>query len=219
MVRETRLRRNALLATAGGAVLLPYALTKGALARRVVETDTQLLWLSTDWTAQVVHLFETIPVLMLAMGLGAVAARYDVAEGSLSWAGILVALTGFGSNVVFHWGEHLLTDPTLPATSMGLFDAGYAFSWVLINLGLFVCGAAVIRRRGPSLVPAIFVAALPVALTLSLLAVALDAYTFAGTNRVVASVTWILVGGQLWASTRRPSTDRDEVDGRRVDAP
>jgi len=217
MSSNTRRRRQIALGVLGSVVFLPYALSKSSLSSRIVATDYSLLGLTPETTANAVHLFETVPVLLLAVSLGPLVDRYGLADDRVAWAGTLVALTGFATMVVFHWFEHLVLGPTLPVIGFDLFVTGYYVGWVLITTGLFAVGVRLTLRGRRTVLSLLLTSLLPVSLALSAIAVATGVYTFAGTHRVTVSVAWIVGWSWLWATEGRLTSDGESVDSRGVD--
>lgn len=217
MSSNTRTRRQIALGVLGAVVFLPYALSKSSLSSSIVATEYSLLGLTPETTANAVHLFETVPVLLLAVSLGPLVERYDLAEDSIAWAGTLVALTGFATMVVFHWFEHLVIGPTVPVIGFDLFVTGYYVGWMLITSGLCAVGARLTLRDGRTVLSLVLTSLLPVALAVSAVAVATGLYTFAGTHRVALSIAWIVGWSWLWATDRRVPSDDESVDSRGVD--
>lgn len=194
-------RRGALLGALGGAVFVPYALSKARVTDLILANEWQLPGLSAVATANAFHVVEAVPVALLVVGVLALAARYSLETELSGQIGIGTTLAGFVGMTVAHSGEHLLPALTVPALTGGAnwYLWGYYLGWLGFQLGVTVCGLALLgQRRIDGVSPWLFVVALPVAVGLGGLVVLLDIYTFAGTNRLVAAVTWLVGGAWLW---------------------
>mgnify|MGYP006993518488 CR=1 FL=1 len=211
---STVVRRGALASLFGGLIFVPYALWKSAVTTRIEATGWHLPGVSVDATNQLFHAFEAVPVLLMAAGVAALAANHENLRYGAGRVGVVVALGGFAAITVFHWAEHLY--PTVAVSvataSVGVFEAGYYVGWVTTNLGLFVCGLVLTRSPGRSeTVGRVLALPLPIATAVSCGAVLTGVYTFAGTHRLVAAMTWILVGALLWLGRNRNSVNSREA--------
>lgn len=220
MSQTTRVQYGVMAGTIGGAVFVPYALTKGHLSERILARDWQVAGMSPQETANLLHLSEAVPMLLMAFGLLAVASLYDLGTNRLARAGVAITLVGFAATTLLHAGEHLLPALVVPALTgdADWFLWGYYLGWLTIQFGLLVCGAVLLfSRRDAGPIPWLFVAALPVAVTVGFAVVLADVFTFAGTHRLVAGLTWFLCGSWLW---REPAADLADTgqDDREEDA-
>lgn len=200
-------RRAGLLSAFGGGVLVPYALTKGHLSSRIVTAGWQLGGLSPVQTARLFHVMETVPLVLVAVGLLGLDARVGT-KGLLADAGRSTVLVGFGLTVLTHLGEHLLPPLTVPALTGGAnwFMWGYYLSWLVLYAGFAIYGTALVLspvRAGG--LPWLFVAVPPLAVTVGLAVVVADVFTLAGSFRLFLGLTWVLAGGWLWRAPGAPS--------------
>lgn len=209
-------RRAGLLAMVGGALFVPYALLKGPTATTIVETGAHLPGTTADRTALIVHLSEAIPFLLLAAGFYAV---YDRSRESRTRAGTLGAILtggGYGMVLLFHVAEHVMTpgEGPLPADVVASIGWGYYAGWLVMLAGLALFGFGIRRTAAVApWVPWLLVATLPVGVGVGLAVVALDLYTYAGTQRLVVGLAWSAVGYRLWSS--RPGVDDHRAPARR----
>jgi len=214
MNSSTLVRRGALLGLVGGLLFVPYAISKSTVTAHVAATGWHLPGLNTSGTTQLYHAIEVVPVVMMAAGVVALATATEDLQHGLGRAAVALTLTGFASMTVFHWAEHLLFPLTVPAVtgSLNWFEAGYYAGWVTINLGLFACGLVLTHSLDrTSSVSHVLLVPLPLGLIVGAAAVLTGAYTFAGTHRLVAAGTWILVGMLLWQSRDSDSGDQREA--------
>jgi len=210
MNTPTLVRRGALASLVGGLLFFPYALSKPIVTARIEAIGWHLPGLTVDATNQLFHAFEAVPVLLMAVGVVALATGYEGLRHGSGRAGAIVALVGFASMTVFHWVEHLFPDATvsLAVASVNVFEAGYYAGWATTNLGLFVCGVVLSRSLGRTgTVGRALVLPLPLAMAGGGWAVMTGAYTFAGTHRLVAAGTWVLVGALLLTHWRPGRAD------------
>lgn len=195
------IRRCGLLSVIGGAAFVPYALAKGPISATVKAEGISILGLLPGATATLIHLSETLLVILLAMGLfGFVGSRRDDVElrGRL---GIGISLVGFVSVIVTHICEHLLQPIPIGGLpgSGGIFVYGYLLSWLLLASGLLLLGLDTWGHHGHlTPAPLALMVTLPAGFVVGGLAVATGVYTFAGVNRLVHAGVWITVGYQLW---------------------
>lgn len=206
-------RRGAFLSALGGAIFLPYALSKARATDLIVANGWQLPGLSAAATAKAFHVLEVVPVALLVLGVLALAARYSLETELSGQIGIAVVLAGFAGMTVAHFGEHLLPALTVPALTgeANWYLWGYYLGWLWFQLGVTICGLVLLRGgRINGKAPWLFSVALPVAVGLGGFVVLADIYTFAGTNRLVAAVTWLVGGAWLW-HTWPSQADRSET--------
>lgn len=213
-----RIRAAGLLSAIAGAVLVPYALTKGTLTTRVVAEGWQIGPLGARSIALLVHMAETAPLLLIAVGL---LALYTHLGGKwwLGLAGLVVALAGIGATIAVHLGEHLLAPLTVPALfgGMDLLVWSYYLGWLVIYSGCALLGLAILRGRADHTALGAYLLVLPVAVVLlGLTLVVSNLFTLAGTFRLVLGVTWVGLGVWLWAGGSAVSATRtDDVGMRR----
>ena len=191
------------LSAIAGALFLVYAFTKGPLTTTIVVFGWQFAGLSPEATALVVHVAESVPLAVMAMGLALLWRRAGT-RGPLATAGYSVAVAGFGLTVLSHVFEHLLEPVTVPGLTGGenWLIWGYYLSWMTLYVGLAMYGAALGRTESTSWwVPGLFVGSLPAVVVVGFAVVFFDLFTLAGTFRVVQGATWLLVGGWLWRGT------------------
>lgn len=216
MSLETRARRLApgdnpvggLAGLAGGALLVPYALTKGQLTTYIRTEGLGLAGLTPDQAARALHVAETIPVLLLLVCLVALGRRFDPG-GAVARGGRTIAAAGLLATIVTHFGEHLLPPLTVPALTGGenWFMWGYYLSWLAVYGGLALYGLAMARSdRPPRWMASLLVVGLPVAVAAGLAAAAFDVFTMAGTLRIGQGLTWVAIGYFL---LRHPTTLAD----------
>lgn len=217
-------RRVAFISALGGALFLPYALSKAQITDLILANDWQLLGLSATASANAFHVVEAIPVALLVSGALALAARYSFRSDPVGKVGITIILAAFVGMTVSHTGEHLLSALTVPALTgtTNWYLWGYYFGWLGFHLGVTLCGIALVGpRRVRGRVPWLFVLALPVTVGVGGLVVLTDLFTFAGTSRVVAALTWLVGGAWLWQtwptesdhSTSRTQGETDPLRG------
>lgn len=188
----------------GGLLLVPYALTKGQLTTYVRMEGLGVAGLSPARTAQAFHVAETVPVLLLLVGLVALHGRLDPGTGG-SRAGWAIAAAALVATVLTHLGEHLLPRFTAPALTGGenWFVWAYYLSWLAVYGGLALYGLALTRSGGaPRWMASLLVVGLPVAVAAGLAAVAFDLFTMAGVLRIGQGLTWAVIGYWL---VRRPT--------------
>lgn len=191
------------LSALAGALFVPYALSKGALTSSIIAGGWQLPGLSPAGSANLVHVLEGLPVLVMMAGVMALNARIDV-QGRPSSAGIAAILTGFALTIVTHFGEHLLAPMTVPWLTGGenWFMWGYYLSWLVVYAGFVLYGLALLGRPDtPRWLPLLFVSALPVVLVVGIAVIMVNAFTVAGTFRVAQGLMWVVVGRWLWMGT------------------
>lgn len=182
------------------AVYVPYALSKGQLTTVIVTESWQFFGLTPEQMALLVHLFETVPLVLIALGL----ASFHVdsgADGRLVAAGLSITLAGFALTIITHLGEHLLPPLVLPSLTgaANWFLWSYYLSWLLLFTGLAIYGIGLSRTELTiSWIPGLFVLALPVTVVVGLSVVALEVFTFAGTFRLVLGIGWLFVGLWMW---------------------
>lgn len=204
MSLETRARRLApgehpiggLAGLVGGALLVPYALTKGQLTTYIQTEGVGVAGLTPDQAARALHVAETIPVLLLLVCLVALGRRFGPGS-AMGRGGRTIAAAGLLATIVTHFGEHLLPPLTVPALTGGenWFMWGYYLSWLAVYGGLALYGLALTRsERPPQWMASLLVVGLPVAVAAGLAAAAFDVFTMAGTLRVGQGVTWVAIG-------------------------
>lgn len=195
--------RGAVLAMVGGAVFVPYALLKGRIARAIVDTGANLPWLSPESTAKLFHVAELLPFLLVAAGGLAVVRRARADLTPAGALGALVAAAGFVLVQAFHLGEHLLAPgrgplPDVLVASMGW---GYYGGWLVTLVGLALLGVGLRRTDTlPRPIPWLLVGLLPASVGLGLAVVALELFTFAGTQRLLLGLAWTAIGHRLWTA-------------------
>lgn len=190
--------RGSLLAAAGGSVLVPYALLKGPLAVAITATETHLPGLSAAATALLVHLLEGLLVALVVLGVHELAGR---ARGTTAVSAAYgVALAGAALLVGFHAVEHVVPAASLSTPVAAAILWGYYVGWPVFNAGQGLVGVAAWRAGAVDGVTAALLAALfPVGLVVGLAVVTLDAFTFAGTQRLLVGAAWTVVGARHWA--------------------
>lgn len=190
----------AILSAIAAVALVPYALSKGQLTTTIVAKRWTVAGMSPDQTALLVHVLETVPLLLIALGLVSLHAGSS-AYGRTVTVGLAVALLGFAFTILSHVGEHVLSPLVVPALAgdAKLFVWSYYVSWLTLYAGFGIYGVGLVRVGvAPSWIRSVFVAMLPATVALSLTVVVLDVFTFAGTFRVVLGLTWLAVGIWLW---------------------
>ena len=191
------------LSAIAGVLFVAYAFTKGPLTTTIVASGWQFAGLSPEATALVVHVAESVPIAVMAMGLSLLWRRAGT-RGPLASAGYTVAVAGFGLTVLSHVAEHIFEPVTVPAITGGenLLVWGYYLSWMTLYVGLATYGVALERAETtPGWIPGLFVGSLPAVVVVGYAVVFFDLFTLAGTFRVVQGATWLLVGGWLWRGT------------------
>lgn len=192
------------------AVYVPYALTKGQLTTLILAESWHLFGMTPEQTALLVHIFETVPLVLIALGLVSLHVE-SAAYGRLVTAGLSVTLAGFALTIITHLGEHLLPPfvyPTLTGAA-NWFLLGYYLSWLTLFTGLGIYGIGLSRTDVTiSWVPRLFMLALPVTVVIGLVVVALDVFTFAGTFRVLLGIGWLFVGLWMWRRRIVPAGSR-----------
>jgi hypothetical protein len=208
---SNRIRLAGLAGGLAGAVLVPYALIKGQLTTQILTEGWHVGPLSSTQTALLVHVAEAIPLVVVGAGLLALDAHLGL-SGRLRRAALGIGLAGIGVTVGFHIAEHVLPPVTLAALSgLDLLVWAYYLGWLVIFTGVAVLGVAILRARsGPTSLGAGFVALPVLAVGVGAALVALDWYTLAGTFRVALGVTWLGVGGWLWAARSPASPSRTD---------
>lgn len=189
--------RGALLALVGGVVLAPYGLTKGRIVDALLVTGTHLPGLSPRATAQLFHVGETVPFLLLAAGCYALVRRSRPALTPAGGFGALVAAAGFVMIQVFHVGEHLLKpgEGPLPVALVASLEWGYYVGWLVLVVGLALLGIGLRRSDAlPRWVPWALVGHLPAGVGVGLAVVALGLFTYAGSQRILPGLTWTAIG-------------------------
>lgn len=200
---------GALAALVGGSALLPYGLLKDQISRTIVGTGTSLPGTSSWLTAQLFHVAEGTLLLLVAAGFRAVARRAGTTRRPLGALGYRVAWAGFAMVLGFHAVEHLAAPGTLPAAVAEAVVWGYYVGWLVLLGGQGLVGVDALRADAlPRWVPALLVALLPTGVAVGLAVVALGAFTFAGTQRLLLGAAWAAVGYRL----RRGRLEPAEVD-------
>ena len=195
-----RVRRVGLSSAIVGALFVPYALTKGYLSSLIVLEGWRLGPLSPVQTSQLFHVVEAIPLLVMLLGFVTLD-RLTVSRSRLADAGLVVTVAGFGLTIATHLGEHLLPPVTVPALTGGdnWFMLAYYLSWAVLSLGLSLYGLALLYTgETPRWLRWWFALILPATIGIGLFVTTFDIFTFAGTFRLLHSITWILAGGWLW---------------------
>jgi len=201
---DTAVRWGGLLSAIGGVLFVPYAFFKGRFASVITTEGWHLFGLSPETSAQLFHVFEAVPLGLMLVGLLALHARIG-ARGRLAEVGITVTFVGFGSTVLTHVGEHLLTPWTVPALTAGAnwFLWGYYLSWLVLYAGLALYGVSLMRVDGvPGWLPWLFVVVFPSVVAVGLTVAALGVFTVGGTFRSVQGLVWAAVGYWLWMRVR-----------------
>ncbi len=204
-------RRVALLSALGGAIFLPYALSKAHATDLIVANGWRLPGLSATATANAFHIVEAVPIALLVGGALALAARYSFDTALSGTLAIAVVLAGFAGMTVAHVGEHLLPALTVPALTgdANWYLWGYYAGWLGFHLGVTLCGLVLVGSlRTAGVVPWLFVFALPLTVGVGGLVVFTGLYTFAGTSRLIAALMWLVGGAWLW-STWSDASDRN----------
>lgn len=209
-----RVRRVGLSSAIAGALFIPYALTKGHLSSLIVLEGWRLGPLSPVQTSQLFHVIEAVPLLVMLLGFVFIHSL-TVTPSRFADVGLVVTVAGFGLTILTHLGEHLLAPFTVPALTGGdnWFMLAYYLSWAVLSLGLSLYGLGLLSaRETPRWLQWWFALILPATLGIGFFVTTFDIYTFAGTFRILHSVTWILAGGWLWIGPIRwPVPSRNEL--------
>lgn len=190
-----------MLALIGGALLVPYALVKGTVATTIVDTGMHLPGVSTEATAKLFHVAEGVPLVLLAAGVYEIASRTGRTRTWIKSLGTLLAVGGLGMVLVFHVAEHTMQPGRgpLPADLVASLDWGYYVGWLVMLAGVALIGVAIRRSDAlPRWVPRLLAALLPVGVGAGVAVVALDLYTYAGTQRLVVGLAGTAIGYRLW---------------------
>ncbi|PSQ15822.1 hypothetical protein BRD00_12455 [Halobacteriales archaeon QS_8_69_26] len=190
-------RRCGFLGVLAGVAFVPYALTKGSLATTVKERGWSTPVTTAADTALTIHLFETVFVVLLLVGLLCYATDRRRSIGRMGNLGLGMAAVGFLLAIVTHYGEHVLDGPAvtgLPGEG-DVFTYGYLVSWVVVESGQSLLGVDVVRTDGRSIPGAVALAGtLPVVLVVGFAAIATGAYTLAGVHRLTQGVLHVVIG-------------------------
>lgn len=208
----TDVEDGAVLAMVGGALFVPYALLKGPVATAIVDTGAHLPGTSARLTALLVHVGEGIPLLLVAAGFSAVVGRTRRARTRTGTLGARLAVVGLGMVLGFHVAEHTTTPggSPFPADLVASLAWGYYGGWLVLLVGLALLGVGIRESDAVARwIPWLLVATLPAGVGVGLAVVALDLYTYAGTQRLVVGLAWTAIGYRLWSG-------RSERDTRQV---
>lgn len=200
MSNVRRVRRGGLLSAIVAALFIPYAFTKGYLTTVIINEGWQLYALTPVETARLFHLVETVPVLFMLLGFVSLD-ELTVTSGTSGRIGSVTVIAGFGLTIITHLGEHLLPPVTIPVLAGGenVFVFAYYLSWLVLSFGLALYGLALVDSgQTPRWLQWWLISLLPGTVIIGVLVSALDAFTFAGTFRVIHSFTWVVVGGWLY---------------------
>lgn len=182
------------LSVIAGGLFVLYAFSKGYLTTVVVVQGWQFAGLSPQATALLVHVFEGVPLEIMALGLASFHVRSG-ARGPLARAGISVAIAGFGATILSHVAEHLAGLVAAPIVGSVEVVWAYYASWLVLYLGLAAYGLALVSARAAAgWLPYLLVVLLPLVVVVGLAVVALGLFTLAGTFRVTLGLAWVLVG-------------------------
>lgn len=202
------------LAMVGGALFVPYAILKGPVTTAIVDTGTHLPGTSARLTAQLFHVGEAIPLLLVAAGFHGIVELTRETRTRAGALGSTLTVVGFGMVLCFHVAEHVTTPGSglLPAGVAASFEWGYYAGWLVLLAGMALVGVGIRRSDAlPRWVSWMLAVALPVGVGVGLAVVALDVYTYAGTQRLVVGLAWTAIGSRLWWR-------RCEHDGRQAPA-
>ena len=182
------------LSVIAGGLFVLYALTKGYLTTVIVVEGWQFAGLTPEATALLVHVFEGVPLEIMALGLASFHVRSG-ARGPLARAGISIALAGFGLTIVSHVVEHFVGLAATPLLGSGQVVWAYYASWLVLYLGLATYGAALFLGGYPAgLFPHLLMILLPLVVVVGFTVVATGVFTLAGTFRLTLGLTWLFVG-------------------------
>lgn len=190
----------ALVSALASLLYIPYALSKGPLTGAILTEGWRFAGLTPKQTTLLVHLFETVPLLLIVLGVVSLHVEFG-GSGRLVTAGLSVILVGFGGMIFAHFLEHLLSPLTFPVWTGGAdwFIWGYYLGWFTLSVGFGIYGAGLLRLgTTPSWLPMAFLLMLPVSAGVGFTVTVLDVFTGAGTFRTVLGVMWFAVGLWLW---------------------
>lgn len=197
----------AMVSALAALIYIPYALSKGPLTGAIVAEGWSLAGMTPEQTALLVHLFETVPLLLIVLGLVSLHVEFG-GRGRLVTAGLSVTLLGFGGMIFAHFLEHLLQPLTFPVWTGGAdwFIWCYYLGWFTLSVGFGIYGAGLLRvGTTPSWLAVVFVLMLPVSMGVGFTVTVLDVFTAAGTFRTALGVMWFVVGLWLWQVRVAPS--------------
>lgn len=194
-------RRLAVAGLAGAASLPVYVVAKprfhGPAAWRVPVVPP-----GASTTAY--HLLETVPVVLVLVGLVGFARTRSVLQGPGEFAGFAVTVAGLAGTVLAHVGEHLLPAVPTPGPLAGnAFVYLYFGSWFLAAAGLGVYGLALLAAGDAPVTGTVVAATLPLGVAVGLAVVALGVDNFGDGMKLPFALVAAATAYRTWTASAR----------------